>query len=424
MLSRLSKYHRRKSIIKRRGRGRGRGLSRMRFDLRPILLFGGIGLGVVALVLVIIFVIVPLFGKGDDEVATSAPSAIATPVPTPMAKDDMSDAAEELVIEYKSINDPYVFGNEVIFSTGDKLESAPDLDRLVIYDMTEKTVTEVAGITKKYTSLFEPKFNENYIVYLDCKSEYGGAVCGMDRATGQTFVMREYLFGKPVVSISGQYAVWMQQTGRGTDQSGKPTAGTDRLYVYDLATQESVEIETFANTCLSYSWAYIGDSGIVYVQPEGEDTLVSQETSSALPGVQVVVIPLTEGGDKQAMRFIPGTFVYNPLIYGDYIVYLDGTGAAGTNLVMCKKSGDTYSAPVTIATDVLNYDVGDGYVVYTLQDMVYIYYFADGSTGRLSSDTTMTRSMLGSANGKEVVWYDIGDGLDSPSNVIMHITVP
>jgi hypothetical protein len=334
----------------------------------------------------------------------------------------MSDGATELAIDYRSINDPYVFGNEMIFSTGDKLEDAPEIDRLAIYDLTTKAVTEVAGIEKKYNSLFEPKLNDKYIIYLDCKSEYGGAICGFDRTSGETFVIREYLYGKPKVSLSGQYVCWMQQTGRGVDsQTGDPTYGTDRLYVYDLSTKETVEIETFANTYFSYSAAYIGGNAIVYVQPDGEDQLVTQDHSSASTDAEIVVIPLAEGGDQQPVRFLPGTFVYNPLIEGDYIVYLDNTGAAGTHLMMCKKTGDTYSAPTQIATDVLNYDLGDGYLVYTLDQAVYIYYFSDGSSGQLSSTTS--RAVLGSANGKEVVWYDVTDGLDS-ANVIMQIAVP
>jgi len=385
-------------------------------------LFGGIGLGVVALVLVAIFVIVPLFGGGNGPEATASNSATATPIPTPIAREDMSDGAVELTIEdYNSINDPYVFGDEVIFSTGAKFEDTPELDRLAIYNLTDGTVAEVEGIDKKYNSLFEPKLNNNYIVYLDCKSEYGGAICGMDRNTGNTFVIREYLFGKPYVSLSGNYVCWMQQTSRGVDSSGNPTSGTDRLYVYDLSTQETVEIETFVNSYFSYSWAYIGDGGIIYVQPEGEEQLITQENSSASTDAVIVVVPVTESGAQEPIRFKPGTFVYNPLIQGDYIVYLDGTGGPGTNLMMCKRTGDTFSTPVVIATDVLNYDVGDGYVAYTLDEGIYIYYFSDSSSGRLS--TTTSSAILGSANGKEVVWYDVTDGLDS-ANVVMHITVP
>jgi len=49
-----------------------------------------------------------------------------------------------------------------------------------------------------------------------------------------------------------------------------------------------------------------------------------------------------------------------------------------------------------------------------------IYYFKDGSTGRLSKDGT--KGILASANGKDVVWYDVTD-IESAS-VIIHLQVP
>lgn len=406
-------------MSKRRGRGggrssRGRGFA-WNINWRPILLFGGIGLGVVAIVLVVLFVFV--LGKGDGhEAAEATPSPTVTVAATPVSSAIVPGSEVEVAIEHKSINDPYIYGNEIIFSTGDKLDTAPSLDRLAIYDMTAGTTTEVPGIERKYNSLLEPRLNESYILYLDCKTENGGAICAVDRASGETFVVREYMYGMPKVSLSGQYALWMQQTGK----------GTDRLYAYDLAAQECVEIETFINTYISYSAAYMSDEVIVYVQPSGEDTSgdlpINQKTSSGSTDAEVVVMPRAEGGDQLKERFLPGTFVYNPLIEGDNIVYLDATGGPGTNLMLCRKNAGAWSAPVVLATDVLNYDVGDGYLVYTLDQAIYIYYFADGSTTRLSSDTT--DAMLGSANGKDVIWYDITEGLDSTPNVIMHMIVP
>jgi hypothetical protein len=329
-----------------------------------------------------------------------------------MANAIAAGSEEEVAIDHESINDPYIFGTEIIFSTGDKMDPAPELDRLAIYDMSTGVTTEVPGIERKNNSLLEPKLSAGYIVYLDCKNENGGAIRAMNRATGEVFTVREYLYGMPSVSLSGKYALWMQQTGK----------GTDRLYFYDLETRECTEIETFVNTIFSFSPAYMSDDAIVYVQPEREHEQVSQQSSSGLTNAQVCVIPLTEGGDQMTVRFLPGMYVYKPLIEGDYIVFLDAPGGPGTRLMMCKKSGDTYTAPVQIAADVLNYDVGDGYLVYTLDQAIYIYYFADGSTARISSDTT--RAMLGSASGGDVIWYDITDGLDSTPNVIMHISVP
>jgi hypothetical protein len=90
--------------------------------------------------------------------------------------------------------------------------------------------------------------------------------------------------------------------------------------------------------------------------------------------------------------------------------------------MLCKKQGDTYSKPQEIEEGVLNYCVGDGFVTYTKDEAVYIYYFADGSVGRLSSEST--RAMLSSASGKDVVWYDITDGFGEAANIIKHLTVP
>ena len=227
-----------KSMRIKTGRGQ-RGVSKMRAaNLGPILKIAGLVAAVAGLALLIIFVIVPLFGggaKSPDDAATAEASATPKPTPTPIAKTDMSADAKELAIVHKSINDPYSCGDEVVFATGNELKTAPEIDRIAIYDMTTEKTTELEGITKKYASLFEPKMSENYIVYLDCKTENGGAVCGYDRKTQKSFVMREYLFGKPKVTLVGDYAVWLQQTGN----------NRDKLYFYHLPTQESVVIEGF-----------------------------------------------------------------------------------------------------------------------------------------------------------------------------------
>lgn len=409
------KNRRRRSMRKRRGKSNTRRTRRASYNLAPILKIAGIVVAVAGLACLVIFLIIPWI-KGEaivkaEPTPTVAPTVAPTPEPTSIAKDDMSADADELNIDYKSINDPYIFGDEVVFSTGAPLQSQPKIiNTIAVYDMTTQTTTKMPGIELSNASLFEPKINENYIVYLDCKSEYGGHVYGYDRATGQMFVMREYWFGKPKVTLIGDYALWMQQTG----------TATDKLYLYHLPTKESTVIEVFVNTPFSVSAPHMSKDAIIYVQPHGESQLL--DGSSASMDAEIVIMPLRESGDKEAILFLPGTFVYDPMIVGEYIVYLDGSGDFDSQLMFCQKNGNTYSLPTMITQGVLNYDVGDGYVVYTKDDAIYIYYFADGSTGRLSSSST--RGILSSANGKDVVWYDITDGFDSGINVIQHITVP
>lgn len=408
------KHRRRKSMSKRGLRGRRGGGFKMRLmPLRSILMIAGLAVAAAGLVLLIIFVIVPLFGPQEtpEETAADTTATVApTPSAPPIAKEDMSQGAKELIIDYKSINDPYVFGNEVVFSTGNPLQAAPELTTIAVYYMDTEQTSEISGIVKKYISLFEPKINDNYIVYLDCKTEYGGAVCGYDKNTQEMFVMREYIYGKPKVTLVGDYALWMQQTGN----------ATDKLYLYHLPTKESVVIEDFINTPFSISAPFMSDESVIFVQPSGE-TPLKKDTSGSMDA-EIRIIPLKDNGDSQSVFFLPDTYVYDPMIQGDNIIFIDGNRDENSRLMLCTKDNDTYTAPEVIAQGVLNYKVGDGFVAYTKDEGIYIYYFEDASTGRLSSDNT--RALLSSANGKDVVWYDVTDGLGAAANVIIHTEVP
>ncbi len=389
----------------------GRGPKRMsRFRLSsygPLIKIGGIAVGAIALVLIIIFVIIPLFSGNAKPAETQTATETPAPSATPVARADMSDLDKELTTANQSINDPYIYGQEAVFSTGQTGEATPDINKIAIYNLDTQETAEVAGITKKYATLFEPKMNDKYIVYLDCKDEYGGAVCGFDRATGESFVMREYAYGKPKVSVSGEYALWLQQTSK----------GTDRLILYHLPTRETEEIEIFVNTPFALSSPYMSDSAIVYAQPKQESSLLvgSSNTTEA----EICVIPLVQGGDQQRTLFLPGVSVLDPKISGDNIVFVD-TYADANKLYLCTKQGDTYSAPVVLAENVVNYDVGDGYVVYTKDEAVFIYYFADQSSGRLTAESK--RVLLSSACGKNVAWYDITDL--TGANIVFYAQVP
>jgi hypothetical protein len=394
----------------RKGRGQ-RSASRFSASgLAPILKIAGLVLAVAGLAALVIFVIVPLFGGGlePEPTPTPTPAATPTPAPTPIARADMSDGAEELAITNKSVNDPFVFGREVVFSTGDATQVSPEINTIALFNMDTEQTEAVAEITRKYASLFEPKMNEDYIVYLDCKSEYGGAVCGYDREAKEMWVMREYLFGKPKVSLAGEYALWTQQTGK----------GTDKVYLYHLPTRETVVLEEFVNTPFSVSGSYMSEDAIVFVQPYGESQVV--ENSSASEDAEIRVIPLKQGGDLEHILFQPGMYAYEPMIEGDNIVFMNSPRDDKSSLMLCTKTGDTYAAPVVIAEGVLNYCLGDGFVAYTKDEAVYIYYFADASSGRLSPESR--RALLSSATGKDVVWYDITD-LQS-ANVAIHLQVP
>ena len=121
----------------------------MRFS--PVVMIGGLVVIVAGLAALIIFVLIPLFsgnGADQDTVAETTPTPV--PVATPMAQDDMSDAAVELQIEYKSVNDPYVNGSEVVFATDP--DASSQLSKIGIYNIDTGETSLVETIVKKYFS--------------------------------------------------------------------------------------------------------------------------------------------------------------------------------------------------------------------------------------------------------------------------------
>ena len=189
--------------------------------------------------------------------------------------------------------------------------------------------TLIEKIEKKNFSLFEPKINDDFIVYLDCKSEYGGAVCGYDREKDEMFVMREYMFGKPQVSLVGNYALWLQQTGK----------NSDKLYLFDLTNRENTVIEVFTNPMVYISAADMCEEALVFVQPYRQTEVVGYGTSSSTEN-EMCIISLTESGDNARKVYYPGMFIYEPKIDGDYLVFLDGTGDEDSRLMLCHKEGE------------------------------------------------------------------------------------
>ena len=73
-----------------------------------------VALGIIA---VVVFVFIKPFSGKDSEDVTADVSATPTPTVAPLAQPDMSAGVSELLMKHNSINDPYMSGNEVVFTT-------------------------------------------------------------------------------------------------------------------------------------------------------------------------------------------------------------------------------------------------------------------------------------------------------------------
>ena len=69
----------------------------------------------------------------------------------------------------------------------------------------------------------------------------------------------------------------------------------------------------------------MSEDALVYVEPAGESQILEGTAASAEP--EICVMPLKDNGDQERILYQPGTsVVYDPMIAGDYIIFLDNYG--------------------------------------------------------------------------------------------------
>ena len=139
---------------------------------------------------------------------------------------------------------------------------------------------------------------------------------------------------------------------------------------------------------------YLDDGILLYSVPYYDGEILTS---------RVVEISLSTGGEK---IYDWGRYVYSPKKDGNYIAFLSSATGATDNIYLSEK-GDT---PTLLVEDVVNYDMGDGFLAYTKGGSVYVYVFDNGKTYRLN--TQISKGLLADVNGKEVCWYDVTDTKD------------
>lgn len=64
--------------------------------------------------------------------------------------------------------------------------------------------------------------------------------------------------------------------------------------------------------------------------------------------------------------------------------------------------------PRVIATNVTNFDVGDGFIAYTKEGTLYIYFLDTSETKQLNS--LVSHALLSNVDSTRVCWYDVTGG--------------
>ena len=297
--------------------------------------------------------------------------------------EDWSNLQKEAAIRYNTINDPFLFGGDIVFSSTSTASGTVLYNRLVIYH-TEQGASEEISVPVKYENIAWLQMSDQYIVWVDSSPRGGGRVCAYDRQKGEFFAIKDYVFALPQLSLDGHYLAFLQQAGQ----------ETDRLYLYDLQARESVTVKVFESVPETSGAVHIQDGILTYAVSYTEGDLLKSR----------VTLLSVETGQEHTYEW--GRYIYAPKTSGRYTAFLSSATGPADDIYLSENG----EAPLLIAEEVVNYRMGDGYLCYTKDGNIYLYDFETGKTAQLN--TSISRGMLASASGGEVCWYDVTSAKD------------
>ena len=275
-----------------------------------------------------------------------------------------------------AVVDPSVYAGEILFATG---VSENACDRLVRLnpETGEFVNVELAQIND---TIRYPVENADMILYADCKTSGGGSIVKLDKATGKTAVLSEFAMETPKLAFEAPYAVWTERTDE----------ATAKLMVCDVTSGELLTLAVFTNSPYAESAPSIRSGQVLYADAD--------ETDVGHSLIRTVLL-----ADNSRWDFSAGSYVHDPKSAGDRWAYLSGNHDGSSDLFVSVGGG----APSRIARGVIDFDITPTCVVFSRDETVYAYAFADNKTYVLSE--TGTNSQFVMAGGDYALWRDMSD---------------
>ncbi|MEG0834008.1 MAG: hypothetical protein RSD64_02095 [Christensenellaceae bacterium] len=377
------------------------GVRRVKFSnavpaIKFIILIAGVAIGVLAMIF-FGFPLIEDLVKGVDPSLRYQPKIEANFELNENFVVEKNSEASEIFIEDMDFkvnvkNEPYIDGQNIIFTTRKERKNSFQLDAVVLYHTADKTARVLPNVEKKYDNLLSPVLSGNLAVWIDSMTNGGGRIVGYDIEKEEQFVIKEYAYAMPALSISGNYLAFMQWAGD----------TTQRLYVYDVAKREATTVKLYETT--------VGNSA-VDISPYD---MVWAEYNKDGEGVLKRVAFGEEESKYDNYDF--GKQVYEPKTNGKDIVFATSKDVISGNLMLSTDGGP----PVLIAENVVNYNIGDGFVAYTKDNRIHIAYAKANKQVMLTSD--ITKNLLASVVGNGVCYYDVTDA-SVADEIVMYTTI-
>jgi hypothetical protein len=337
-----------------------------------------------AIVLIVVFVAMPIFGArlssgaplfGSTPKAEAAPQTASplNPILTNEVKTVQFGAGYGLPA---AVVDPSVFGDEILFATG---VSENACDRLVRLNPETGAFVNIA-FPRINDTIRYPVESEDVILYADCKTDGGGSIVRLDKATGETAVLAEFALDAPKLMLEPPYAVWTERTA----------GSTAKLMVCDVASGELLTLAVLTRAAYADSAPSIKSGQVIYADAD------AQNLGSSL--IRTVLL-----SDNSRWDFAAGTFVHDPKSAGDRWAYLSGNHDANSDLYISVGGG----AAKRVAAGVIDFDITPSCVVFGRDETVYAYVFAEDKTYVISETGTNAQFVM--AGGNYALWRDMSD---------------
>ncbi len=336
------------------------------------------------LVLVVVFVAMPLLqaraGAGAPIVGASSTQDTA--------KQPVSPLNPILTNEVKTVQfgegyglptavvDPSVFAGEILFATGANENAC---DRLVRLNPETGAFVNIE-ITRLYDTIRYPVENADVILYADCKSAGGGNIVRLTKATGETAVLAEFAFDAPKLTFEPPYAVWTERTA----------STSAKVMVCDVTSGELLTLAVLKSAAYAQSAPSIKSGQVIYADADTQN-----------PGKSLIRTVLLS--DNSRWDFAAGSFVHDPKSAGDRWAYLSGNHDEDSDLYISVRGG----AARRVASGVIDFDITPTCVIFSRDESVYAYVFADDKTYVISETGSNAQFVM--AGESYALWRDMSD---------------
>lgn len=359
---------------------------------------------------------------------------------------DISGGEIELKPSMIRINEPVAFGREVLYSAGSTRSiDEPVFTKLFIYNLDTGEEKAICETEIKYGEIYEGRFNDKWIVWLDTNQSGTNNIYAQNRRTEEIFQVKRCDLNKPQLVLDGDNLVWVEQKNE----------EEDRLYLFNFESGEPVSLESFNNPTYGTCPPALRNNVLVWVYPhprnpeqsiikklnleealffnvnEEEQQELSNEPDEPEPpdetasGNEADDLGEDSGemetgensennqdepvqGDQdnddviQPVIIDPNGFAIYPQTNGEVIAWLDNLDPSKAKLMMTRDDGKTITA---VAENVGRlFGVGDKFIVYTQNDAVMLYFWENDCYARLTGPGQKGMLSKSCVIGNAVVW--------------------